>query len=154
MAKTAKQKAWDEFSKFISTRDCVRTTNTLTEGVCVTCPRKYAFGKLQAGHFLGGRTNSILLDEDLVHGQCYGCNVGKSGQYVEYFVWMEKQYGRDTIDVFRERKTQTVKITDAEWDAYAAHYKARRISIEIQWKEDKYSPLLQHLVRLGVTLES
>lgn len=154
MAKTPKQKAWDEFSKFIRTRDCIRTTNTLDTGICVTCSREYPFKSLQAGHFLGGRTNSILLDEDLVHAQCYGCNVGKSGQYVEYFIWMEETYGRDTIDVFRERKGKTLKVTNSEWDARAAHYKARRIALEIAWKNDKYSSELQDLIRLGVTLES
>lgn len=157
MPKTSKQKAWDEFSKFIRLRDCVRTTNTLDWGACVTCDRQYAFKRLQAGHFISGRSNSVLLDEDIVHAQCFGCNgnppYGKGGNYVEYFVRMEKLYGREAVDIFQARKRTGVKIADYEWDAFAAHYKARRIEIEIAWRRDKYGAALQHLIRLGVTLE-
>ena len=86
----AKDAAWDAFSIFIRTRDCIKYTGTVDNGMCVTCNRPYPFEKLQAGHFIAGRTNAILLDEDLCHTQCYGCNMGRSGAHVEYFVWMEK----------------------------------------------------------------
>jgi len=74
MAKTAKAKAkeacWKAFSKYIRTRDCIRFGNSLTDGMCVTCKRTYPFKKLQAGHFIQGRGNSVLLDERLVYSQC------------------------------------------------------------------------------------
>ena len=125
---------------------------TLERGVCISCPREIEYKGSQAGHFIAGRTNSILLDEDLVHLQCYHCNMGLSGNYVEYFVAMEKLYDREAIDTFRARKAETAKMTIDEWEARAAHYKARTIGLIIQFNKDKYSPLTQHLVRLGVTL--
>lgn len=110
----AKLKAWKAFSKYIRTRDCLRFTGDPDEGICVTCRQTYPFKKLQAGHFIGGRGNSVLFDERLVFSQCYACNVGRSGAYVEYFVFMEKEWGREKIDEFRalKRDTKIYKVYD------------------------------------------
>lgn len=107
----AKKKAWDSFSRYIRTRDCVRFTGDPEHGICVTCKRPYPFKQLQAGHFIAGRTNSVLFDEDAVYSQCYGCNVGRGGAAVEYFVWMEEEVGREKIDELRAKRHQTVKYT-------------------------------------------
>lgn len=103
----AKLKAWNAFSKYIRTRDCLRFTGDPDSGPCVTCWRTYPISMLQAGHFIDGRGNSVLFDERLVYSQCYGCNVGRSGAYVEYFVFMEKEWGREKIDEFRALKKDT-----------------------------------------------
>ena len=105
----AKDKAWNAFSIYIRTRDCLRFTGDKDNGMCITCKRSYPFKKLQAGHFIDGRGNAVLFDERQVYSQCYGCNVGRSGAYVEYFVWMEKEWGRDMIDEFRAMKSDTVQ---------------------------------------------
>lgn len=103
----AKDKAWAAFSTYIRTRDCLRFKNSLTEGICVTCKREYPFKQLQAGHFISGRGNAVLFDERIVYSQCYGCNVGRSGSYVEYFVFMEQEWGREMIDEFRALRHDT-----------------------------------------------
>jgi Bacteriophage Lambda NinG protein len=55
----------------------------------------------------------VLFDERIVYSQCIGCNgnppMGKGGNYIEYFVFMEKEWGREKIDEFRELK-HTIKI--------------------------------------------
>lgn len=96
--KTLKKEAWSAFSAYIRTRDCIRYTHTPDNGMCVTCKRSYPYKKLQAGHFIGGRTNAVLFDERIVYSQCYGCNVGKAGNYLEYFYFMEEEIGRPAID--------------------------------------------------------
>lgn len=128
--KKAKDKAWIAFSKYIRTRDCLRFTGDPDNGVCVTCWRTYPFKELQAGHFIDGRGNSVLFDERLVYSQCYGCNIGRNGSYIEYFVFMEKEWGRDKIDEFRALKkdTKIYKVYDY-------------IAIERQFK-DKLTDLL------------
>lgn len=68
--KTPKKKAWDAFSRYIRTRDCLKSTGDRNRGACVTCGRVFDFKKLQAGHFIPGRVNSILFDEQCVHAQC------------------------------------------------------------------------------------
>ena len=114
----AKKEAWSAFSTYIRTRDCIRFTGDPTQGMCVTCNRQYPYKKLQAGHFIQGRTNSVLFDEEIVYSQCLGCNgnppMGKGGNYVEYFIFMEKEWGREKIDEFRLRKyaDKVYKIND------------------------------------------
>jgi len=88
-----KEKAWDMFSKYIRTRDCLATTGTIDEGVCVTCGQRFSFKELQAGHAIGQRNNSILFDEELVNAQCGGCNFYRNGEYAKYSVWFIKRYG-------------------------------------------------------------
>ena len=139
-AAKAKKRAWDAFSRYIRTRDCIRFGNSLTEGMCVTCKRPYPFKKLQAGHFIQGRSNSVLLDERLVYTQCIGCNgnppYGKGGNYVEYFIFMEKEWGREKIDEFRRLKHQTVIYKKHNWEEFEEEFKRKTKELE-----DNFTPL-------------
>ena len=92
--KKAKEKAWKAFSLYIRTRD----------GNCVTC----GGASQQAGHFIDGRHNAVLFSEMGVHGQCYHCNMGLKGNKLEYFLFMEKTYGREVIDRLMLESKQTV----------------------------------------------
>jgi len=107
----AKKDCWDAFSIYIRTRDCLRFTGDPTQGKCVTCNRLYPITQLQAGHFISGRGNAVLLDERLVYSQCIGCNgnppYGKGGNYVEYFRFMLDEVGLEKIDEFRALKNTT-----------------------------------------------
>ncbi len=125
--KKAKDKAWVEFSRYIRTRDCLRFTGDPEQGKCVTCNRSYPFKSLQAGHFIQGRMNAVLFDERIVYSQCLGCNgnppMGKGGNYVEYFVFMEKEWGRDMIDEFLALKHQTVKYKVHDFERIEQEFK-------------------------------
>lgn len=114
----AKKAAWDACSAYVRTRDCLRFSGRADEGYCVSCSpldptqgilRPYK--ELQAGHFVAGRGNTVLFDTRLIYSQCKGCNMnppnGKGGNYVEYFVFMEKEWGRNKIDEFRSLKAET-----------------------------------------------
>lgn len=107
----AKEKAWDQFSIYIRTRDCIRFTGDPTQGMCVTCKRPYPFKQLQAGHFIQGRGNAVLFDERIVYSQCFSCNgnppFGKGGNYVEYFRFMLDEWGLEKVDEFRALKADT-----------------------------------------------
>jgi len=130
----AKSNAWNAFSKYIRTRDCIRFRNSLTEGMCVTCKRHYPFKKLQAGHFIQGRGNSVLLDERLVYSQCLGCNgnppIGKGGNYVEYFIFMEEEVGRAKIDEFRLLKHETKIYKQFQWEEAEQEFKNKTMELE------------------------
>lgn len=95
----------------------------------MTCKRRYPFKKLQAGHFIPGRSNSVLFDERIVYTQCIGCNgnppIGKGGNYIEYFVFMEKEWGREKIDEFRQLKHKIVKYKPYELDIKTDHFKQK-----------------------------
>lgn len=125
----AKDKAWVAFSRYIRTRDCIRFRKSLTEGICVTCKRVYPIGQLQAGHFIPGRNNAVLLDERIVYSQCAGCNLapprGLGGNYIEYFVFMEHEWGREKIDEFRALKHQTKIMKAFDWSMEELKFKQK-----------------------------
>lgn len=105
----AKEAAWKAFSLYVRTRD----------KRCVTC----LTGKAdQAGHFIDGRHNSVLFSEKGVHGQCYHCNVGLKGNKLEYFLFMERTYGRGVIDQLMQESKQTVQYKDFHFVEIAEKY--------------------------------
>ena len=89
---------WKLFSRYIRLRDCIKTTGTTDYGCCVTCGREYKFGRLQAGHFVPGRTRAILFDPRCVHAQCYRCNCKLDGAWPPYYRFMQRAYGQEVID--------------------------------------------------------
>ena len=130
----AKKKAWVAFSAYIRTRDCYLYAKRHPESnglqaECVTCGRLYPFGKLQAGHFISGRSNAQLFDEIGVNVQCYGCNVMKKGATDEYWVWMENNYGREEIDRLMAQKHETVKLTVQDYLNIESKYKDKKREI-------------------------
>lgn len=127
--KALKKSAWQSFSIFIRTRDCLRFSGDPELGKCVTCNRVYPFKQLQAGHFIQGRMNSVLFDERLVYSQCVGCNgnppMGKGGNYVEYYVFMLEEWGQIMIDEFRQLKYQTVKYKEHDYVEIKEKFEAK-----------------------------
>ena len=121
-----KKRLWKIFSIYIRMRDCLETTGTITHGKCCTCGRDYPIGKLQAGHFIPGREDSILFDPTCVHAQCYRCNVQHSGEWVKYFRFMEKKYGGEFIFALME-KSETKCMITSEWIETTAEYYLERI---------------------------
>jgi len=94
----AKKECWVEFSKYIRTRDCLKTTGSPNYGVCVSCGKEFPFKKLQAGHFIPGRHNGNLFSEKYVNAQCWQCNApaflgGKNGNALAYRRAMIRMYG-------------------------------------------------------------
>lgn len=133
----AKEKAWKAFSEYIRTRDCLRFSGSPDLGMCVTCKIARPFKELQAGHFIQGRSNSVLFDERIVYSQCFSCNgnppYGKGGNYVEYYVFMLEEWGQIMIDEFRALKHKTVIYKEHDY-----------IRIEEEFKEKTKNLLTQH----------
>lgn len=132
--KKAKDKAWVAFSRYIRGRDCIRFTGDIEHGMCVTCKRPFPFKKLQAGHFIGGRSNAVLFDERIVYSQCGYCNAkpprGLGGNYVEYFVFMEEEWGREKIDEFRALKGKIVQYKQFDYERIRKEYEEKFEALE------------------------
>lgn len=109
-----KKQAWTEFSKYIRLRDCLKTTGDKTRGKCFTCEEVFTFKQLQAGHFIDGRGGSVLFHEDLVHGQCSGCNVFKHGNKDAYTPKMIEIYGLERVEEFWRLKNKPHQWTREE----------------------------------------
>lgn len=104
-----KKRAWDAFSRYIRTRDSLATTGTTTRCICITCNKEVDFRDIQAGHATGGRDFSILFDEDIVNGQCSGCNMS-GGQYDKYAVALIKRHGLEKYEELLSRKNSILKL--------------------------------------------
>jgi hypothetical protein len=108
----AKQDAWNAFSIYIRTRDCLRFTGDPAQGKCITCNKPFEFKQLQAGHFINGRGNAVLFDERLVYSQCGYCNCkppfGLNGNLINYTLFMLSEgYSQDEIAEFQRMKGTT-----------------------------------------------
>jgi len=128
---TLKKRLWKIFSIYIRMRDCLETTGTVDHGLCCTCKQDYPIGKLQAGHFIPGREDSILFDPACVHAQCYRCNVQRSGEWVKYFRFMEKKYDREFIFNLMEKSEAKCKITPEWIETTAAYYLEKIEEMEV-----------------------
>lgn len=119
--KTAKKKAWEWFSKYIRLRDA----DNFGVVQCCTCGGVGNWKDQQAGHFISGRNNAILFEETGVNTQCVRCNIFFNGNPVEYFVFMERKYGRKEIERLREISRQTRKYSTQDYLDIANTYKAK-----------------------------
>lgn len=106
-----KEKAWKAFSLWVRLRD----SNELGICKCCTCGVEKMWKKMHAGHFVNGRTNSILFDEKNCHAQCYRCNVILSGNWSAYYEYMLNKYGLDTINRLLKQKKQIRKFYKADY---------------------------------------
>ena len=128
--KLAKDKAWAAFSIYIRTRDCLRFTGEPTQGMCVTCKAKKPFKELQAGHFVAGRGNAVLFNEQVVYSQCSYCNqkppMGLGGNYAAYTLFMfDEGYTRKEIEAFLALKGTTKQYKLNDFIEIEAVYKAK-----------------------------
>ena len=123
-----KQKAWTEFSRMIRLEAVDLKTGLVS---CVTCSRKALWNDgMQAGHFIDGRYNSVIFYERGVHVQCYACNIIYNGRKDEYFLYMEKSYGREEIDKQMRMKWENVSFTRDQLEDMRKEFKRRADAAE------------------------
>ena len=103
-----KKKCWEVFSRYIRTRDCLKTTGCTSFGLCFTCQKRYHIKLLQAGHFISGRHNANLFSEKGTNAQCYNCNINLRGNTLEYRRQIIKMYG-EGADLELEKEARQIK---------------------------------------------
>lgn len=126
-----KKDAWTIFSRYIRLRE----SDENGELRCVTCGHQAFWKEMHAGHFIGGRMNSILFDERNVHPQCVACNMFKEGNKVEYFRYMQEEYNDEVIDELRFLSKQSKKFTIDDLEGMVKRYKGW--VKDIKWLREK-----------------
>lgn len=113
-----RKQAWVVFSKWIRTRD---------KNICFTCGRKAEGAGYHAGHFMTGAAcpPSLYFSEFNVNGQCYFCNIHRSGNWVEYLPRMEVKYGKEFVENLQKlrRERQGEKWYKEDYQAIIEKYK-------------------------------
>lgn len=123
--RTLKAKCWKVFSEWIRRKDAdAGGTN-----YCFTCGQPKFWKELQAGHFIGGRTNAVLFNEDIVNPQCLMCNVFLHGNYGKYTLKMIDLHGREKVEEFLALKHKTVKYTRSDLEEMIETYKQKLSSL-------------------------
>jgi hypothetical protein len=89
--------------------------------VCVTCGTTgpwsgapYGGGPIETGHFIAGRSASILYEPSNAHPQCKHCNRHLSGNQAHYAIWMRHVYGQEEIDRLERLKRTPRQFTREE----------------------------------------
>lgn len=122
----AKDRAWKAFSKYIRTRDCLKTTHTKEQGVCITCGQVKEFKSLQAGHLVGGRGNAVLFDEEIVNAQCGGCNIQYNERAkVVYRRVMVVRHGEERVKEMESLLWRTKTFNIPDLDALTDYFKEK-----------------------------
>ncbi len=114
---------WPMFSQFIRMRDCIRTTEILDFGRCISCGELYDFQDLEAGHYIPGRHASNLFYERGCHSQCNDCNQFLRGNRFKYAKALVKLYGPDIIRELEDNDRQYKKFTLPELEMLLGHFK-------------------------------
>ena len=123
--KVIKKETWTIFSLYIRTRDAIKTTKTLDNAKCYTCDFVYPIKNLQAGHFIPGRKNAFLFDENQVHAQCFRCNGPLKGNWVEYIKNLTLELGKDTVDEMINRKYEIKQLKSHDLITLKETYKGK-----------------------------
>lgn len=121
-----RDKLWETLKKYVKERD---------HYTCVTCWKQVEGSNCQAGHFFTGASCpvSVYFDEENVHVQCYRCNISLSGNWPEYYKFMLRKYGQETIDKLWRMKDH---LKGERWEI--PEYKTK-----IEYYEKKYA-ILHH----------
>lgn len=124
-ATQAKKKAWLVFSKWLKYK--YLRDDGMVE--CYTCGSLYPLEKIQTGHAIGGRNNSILFEEALVRPQCVICNVFKRGRYATFTYKLIKEIGIEEYEKLVEQSQQVVQYKVADFQEIEKKYKEKLESL-------------------------
>ena len=116
--KKLKKKVWKVFSQYIRLKYADKDGFV----TCYTCGKRLFWKKAQAGHAIGGRTNSVLFDEDLVRPQCYRCNVVLNGNYNKFSLKLIKENGLDWWEKKLRDSTKVKKYSIEDLESLYKYY--------------------------------
>jgi hypothetical protein len=120
--KSLKKKAWKTVSEYVRKREA-------DEGGfvhCYTC-RAPIHWKLeaQAGHAIGGRTNSVLFDDTIIRPQCVSCNVFRRGNYPIFAAKLIRENGLGWFEKKLAGAREVVKLTRSDLEDIIENYKKK-----------------------------
>ena len=105
--------------------------------VCCTCGKVTPWmhgAKMHTGHFVAGRTASILFEEDNVSPQCYECNKWRSGAADDYKTWMRHVRGQETIERLNKLRWEVRQFTHESLVDMKLEFQARLTAAEEKMK--------------------
>jgi hypothetical protein len=121
------KKAKTEFQKYVRMRDA--DDNGWVR--CCTCNTAHRWNDCDGGHFIpANATASTTYDERNCHAQCSRCNHFKSGNLIEYTLFMQSKYGNDVVHELREKSKEIKKYKTFDYKEMIAQYKKQQKEME------------------------
>jgi len=118
-----KETALRWFSKYIRTRDAIKTTGDIYNAKCITCGKVYPIDQMDAGHGIPGRANSILFNEHICNCQCRRCNRQGGGELQMYKRILIEMYGQEMWDMWENMKRKTVTYSQFDFEHIGRMYR-------------------------------
>ena len=109
--KKLKTKAWSLFSQYIRRKYSDRLGND----TCFTCGIVKPWKEMQCGHGISGRGNFVLFLEEVCRPQCYGCNVGRGGNYEVFIPKLIDLYTKEQYEAWVIESRKPMKRTKADY---------------------------------------
>lgn len=97
---------------------------------CYTCDRVMRWKTAQAGHFVGGRSSAVLLNEEVIRPQCIKCNVMLRGNYQIFTLRMVAEVGIKKVEELLDLKGRVVKFSRADLEEKIQAYRDRLRRLE------------------------
>ena len=100
---------------------------------------------MQAGHFISRRHSATLFEPRNVHTQDAACNIWKNGEPTNYWLFMERTYGRVVIDELIALSKTSKRFTIPELEAMIEIFNSKikdYVKKDSIWTERKYLPCL------------
>ena len=119
----SKQAAWTVFARYIRMRDCLKTTDSLEYGECVSCDRTLPFAELDAGHFIPKKSGNYFSERG-VNAQCHKCNRFLSGNQLPYRREIIERYGEGVDLELEEEARQSIRFTVQGLQDLRKHYQS------------------------------
>ena len=88
-----RKKLWTIVSKYVRLRDCLLTTGTKDEGLCISCGVRKNIKNADAGHFISITDKALCYDERNISLQCKRCNGYLKGNFAGYYNGLKARYG-------------------------------------------------------------
>ena len=129
-SKKLKDKAWTLYSQYI------RRKYSNDDGTCscYTCGKIYpTWHDLQCGHGISGRGQYILYHETC-RPQCYGCNVGRQGNYQVFIPKLIREYGQEQFEQWVALSKQVYKRSIGDYKQLIAELQAQLDEFDEQGK--------------------
>lgn len=124
MAKSKLQKLKEKADKTFSLYIRKKYADWKDFVTCYTCGKVAHYKEgMQNGHFISRASNKLRYDERNCRVQCYGCNVCKNGNYIEYMRRMIKEVGLKEVDKLRKEGKETRRFTEKELQEIIDKYK-------------------------------
>ncbi len=121
----AKDRTWKACSAYIRHKGCLETTGTFDYGHCCTCGSLKPYKDLDAGHYISGRSNSILFVDEGINIQCISCNRFNEGRKDEYERYMQNKYGSEVCEKLKNMKWIKKSLSLLELLALEQDYKEK-----------------------------